>query len=615
MKFSKYFMMAGAAFMLAACSSEEPIGQAPGSEVLDGAEVYASFRINMVSPDGTRASEAVDAVGDDNEYLIDNGKILIFGVPNEVMQNKTVEQLTLDERVKARFIVAADLENMDDATDGTGSIKDTYSSVSAKFAKGTFSSANYGAYLAVCILNCEDAVSGITSFLPTPGETFSDWGTRDDMNSHISFSKEDKTYFKMTNAPVYNGTTNGTTSADKHTVLEIIDPDLVFEYEAELDGAQPAAEFTVQRLAAKVTLNSKEADKVFDVDTEGYEGKVTLNAWAIDITRKTTFPVQNVWYDTESDAMNAFLTDATVDWIHSSSRCHWGYSKFYDKGYENTSAGLTDLGKDFNFKAANQITTWSDNPAYIRENMVAYNKMAKGNTTRVVVKATYTLDGETNAQTFVKVSNVAKLYTVAEFTDLVKTNYLTVVNAGVADEADKVQAGNVTVTLKTTGNAYTFGDAVTIKDGEKTYRYTVPTTATDDERTAIEAEIAIINKVAGLTGIYDVEDKEVYVYANGVCYYPVYIQHFAKEQEKAGINVDNINYLTDYTPAHTGRYAIVRNNWYDLTINSVSGPGYPTIPPTTPDEPVDGPTDTTNKFLNVDINVLKWAKRTQGVDL
>ena len=601
MKFSKYFMMAGAAFMLAACSSEEPIGQAPGSEVLDGAEVYASFRINMVSPDGTRAPmDVTDETGDADEYLIDNGKVLIFGVLNDDMNGKTdVNQLTLDERVKARFIVAADLENMGTATAGSGSIKDTYQDVKAKFAKGTFSSANYSAYLAVCILNCQDAASGITSFLPKQGESFADWGTREDMNSHISFPKDGKTYFKMTNAPVYISATND------HRVLEIVNPSLVFENESDLEGKDAAAKFTVQRLAAKITVKSKEPSKSFTVGTEGYKGTATLTAWATDNTRKTTFPVQNVWYDTELDEFNDFLL-LNKSWLHSDSRCFWGYSKFYTQEYANDADGNKLLGEHFNRVTTNQVTTWSDEAAYIRENMVAYNKMAKGNTTRVVVKATYNLQGKTEGISFIKIDNVAKLYTTEEFCATVKEHYLDIKNEVLA-EAEKDNGDNVVVSLsKTTGNAYTFGEFISIKDGDTTLTY--------NEKDA-DKGYTVINRVAGRMGVYDVDAEEVFLYQNGVCYYPIYVQHFAKDQEANGILADKINILDDYTPAHTGRYGILRNNWYELSINSVTGPGYPNIPPRIPDEPVDGPADKTNKFLNVEINILNWAKHTQGVDL
>lgn len=54
----------------------------------------------------------------------------------------------------------------------------------------------------------------------------------------------------------------------------------------------------------------------------------------------------------------------------------------------------------------------------------------------------------------------------------------------------------------------------------------------------------------------------------------------------------------------------MRNTWYQLTVNSVSGPGEPEIPDV-PDEP----DDTTEGYIKVSVDVLSWALRTQEVDL
>ena len=60
-----------------------------------------------------------------------------------------------------------------------------------------------------------------------------------------------------------------------------------------------------------------------------------------------------------------------------------------------------------------------------------------------------------------------------------------------------------------------------------------------------------------------------------------------------------------------GRYGVVRNNWYNLNIQSVRKIGSPI--PVTPD---DTPDDEIENYLSVKIHILSWAKRTtQSVDL
>ena len=58
---------------------------------------------------------------------------------------------------------------------------------------------------------------------------------------------------------------------------------------------------------------------------------------------------------------------------------------------------------------------------------------------------------------------------------------------------------------------------------------------------------------------------------------------------------------------------IVRNNYYQITINDITQPGEPITDPT-----VDPPTDKddeTNYWINVSIKVLSWKIRTQNVIL
>lgn len=57
-------------------------------------------------------------------------------------------------------------------------------------------------------------------------------------------------------------------------------------------------------------------------------------------------------------------------------------------------------------------------------------------------------------------------------------------------------------------------------------------------------------------------------YHESVCYYDVLIRHDQNVIEKMAL----------------GRYGVVRNNWYHLDLQSVSGPGTPWIPdPSDPD--------------------------------
>lgn len=83
-------------------------------------------------------------------------------------------------------------------------------------------------------------------------------------------------------------------------------------------------------------------------------------------------------------------------------------------------------------------------------------------------------------------------------------------------------------------------------------------------------------------------------YKDGLAYYVIPIRHFN--------NTDQPKQLG------WGRFGVVRNNVYKLTLNSVKKLGEPEIPnPTDPDDE--------DNYLSVQINVAPWFVREQGIDI
>ena len=95
-------------------------------------------------------------------------------------------------------------------------------------------------------------------------------------------------------------------------------------------------------------------------------------------------------------------------------------------------------------------------------------------------------------------------------------------------------------------------------------------------------------------------------YLDGVTYYIARIKHFNELTPWTageGYGTANDKYL--------GRYGVLRNNWYDLSVTSISGLGYPDVPevkPTVSD-------DENEQYINVEVKILDWAKRSQSIDL
>ncbi len=82
-------------------------------------------------------------------------------------------------------------------------------------------------------------------------------------------------------------------------------------------------------------------------------------------------------------------------------------------------------------------------------------------------------------------------------------------------------------------------------------------------------------------------------YKRGISYYGVPIRHF--------------NDIQSPVPMGYGRWGVVRNNYYMMTINSISWPGSPTIPDPT------GPDDKPIPAISVQVSVVPWTVRNQEI--
>lgn len=93
----------------------------------------------------------------------------------------------------------------------------------------------------------------------------------------------------------------------------------------------------------------------------------------------------------------------------------------------------------------------------------------------------------------------------------------------------------------------------------------------------------------------------------GESYYKALIKHFGDDLTPYAISGEQ----KIYTEAkHLGRYGVLRNNWYELSVTSVSSPGDPEITPI--EDEWDDPKEA---FVKIQVNILSWAKRQQNVDL
>ena len=107
-------------------------------------------------------------------------------------------------------------------------------------------------------------------------------------------------------------------------------------------------------------------------------------------------------------------------------------------------------------------------------------------------------------------------------------------------------------------------------------------------------------------------------YLNGMAYYKVLVKHFGDVEtplksasEILGSSYDDVYPAAKRAEDYLGRYSIVRNNWYRITLDGIKHIGKPTVP----EIPSDTPDDEIDAYLKVRINILSWALREQHVTL
>lgn len=409
----------------------------------------------------------------------------------------------------------------------------------------------------------------------------------------------------MANAPVF-------VAGEEPTTLVNINRVYATKQKAETNAATT---IHVERGLAKVTVASFPTDK-HPSGTKYTSDKVDITAWKLDVTNKSTFPIHKtaglttnfatIWSaSTEAAPSTGRFVDGTNT---AFKRVHWGidpnYSdkKYYD-GDATTSPTKTalDCCKDaFNMITKDQVdgTAGEANPQYCLENTFDLNNMKQGQTTRVVFKATYTPNSlPAGEKTFYKIGNSTDLWSEAKLKAQIEAKAAEVL--GVASSA-------ITVDLDATENDIknNAGTKLLVKENVKNGG-----TAVND------TQIADINAKLGLkaAGTDPIKDPIVGIatYKDGESYYIARIKHFGdltpwtEGQEAYGANTkeNNTKYL--------GRYGVLRNNWYELTVGSVSGPGTPDVPTIKPDEP----DDESYKYISVSVRILSWAKRSSTVDL
>lgn len=582
MKIKHLFGLAVIAAMTASCSSNEDLGTAgPGTGTNEAGVGYATFTINLPSVSGTRAADAGGAEvneGTEDEYKVSDATALIFQKYGaDEGSYKFVESVILP-------FTATDWE--DDTTVGiTTKSKKLVAKLTNVDTKNT--------YGVLVLLNNNITGGGVKIELPTVGDSYNKWNNQVLSPKLADLAKTGDFY--MANAPL--------NEAGKVTTLVTIDKDKIYATEA-LAKANTSADVYVERGVAKMTVADPGTKTVMDKATSvPTKSQVTFSNWALDITNKKTFAVHNI--DGLSKDFPAIWT--TDRFKGTNNRVYWGKDPNYDlkELKEPNETGDDKRDKEFNFiDATSKIdkdftNTTKTNPVYCLENTFNLTNMYQGQTTRVIFKAQYTpKDDEGNSLA----GEHGTFYTIGNMKTILKETDL---EAAVNAAATSVLPGcTVDYTRLTTEEG---SHVITLADIKDATGAVLVATGKDYSGKTGDQIVAGINDKLGLKAGRPEEMVGINTYLEGATYYIARVKHFGDALTKWNSGES----YGDNNKQYLGRYGMLRNNWYELTVGNVYGPGYPGVPPVDPNQP----DDENEKYLSVSVKILSWAKRTQSVDL
>lgn len=575
MKIKHFFGLAVIAAMTASCSSNEDLGTAgPGTGTNEAGVGYATFTINLPTTSGTRAAgDPTFDKGDANEYKVNDATLLIFK----------------KDATGYQFKESVDLGNMEPWTSSSTDGITTTAKLTAKITKAEVGSDK--GYYALIVLNNNPGTNQKITY-PDIDKTYEEWSKDDKKANATNYLKHDNGFF-MANAPKY-------VAGAPETLVEIKN---IYASKQQAENSTATTVY-VERGLAKVSLASGSEKKHVDITEGNYkDDKVDITGWTLDVTNTKTYPVHvtdGLWADTwKATTTPAATNDATMERFHDTKltefpRVYWGLDPNYSKDFAtvadceaefNLVANQTDLSKAF------KTGEDAKKPQYCLENTFDIDHMVQGQTTRVLFSAKYQPNGFKPGETFYKMGNSSQLWNA--------DNVVAQIKAKAQEVLGEADASKVEVTLNAPTNDLTKAGVHLVAAANITYG----TTALAPEK---------VDQINAKLGFKKATETDAAVglstFASGVSYYIARVKHFGDyltkwEDGNATYGSNNANWL--------GRYGVLRNNWYELSVNSVSGPGYPDVPKVNPKDP----DDENWQYINVEVKILSWAKRSQDVVL
>lgn len=593
----RHIRLFGTAFLAclfgAACQDDIDTGSNDGQVPVQTAEGYVKVDINLPVTTGVGTRAASYDNGAVDEYRVNDAIIVFFEGMSES---------------KAAFRKAYTLTNLDWNTANSDGVQVT--TTSHPYVTEAPKAATDGNKIyALMVLNpnnvlevqngqlIKDQTAVFTSTQNTVGALQTKLADQK-VNDYITKgSGEDATpSFFMTSAPL-SSMGSGEISFPTGATASILTEVTVYDKRTEAEAIEsPADQIYVERIVAKVSMDvmddiiNKEQSPtnatIVNVSSDAYEGDyVELQGWALNVTNKSTKLVRDVsdfetWmgYTTNSQH-DRFVETSEVKTDAAKFRINWAVDGNYNEIAASTEFNIWNESNEEKDEVdwESNFTDENNNMAYCFENTFTTANMLQNQTTSVLIKGKYNhVSTEGKEESFFIVGDQSGAFTEQEFISFLK------------QQVDGLEGMKIEINSDVDGGYYNV---------EKENHYL-------SNLLIVKNSSGELQNISGLNSVVATID-EVKYYKNGeTYYYTSLIRHFDDSETKW----ENDEEYTD--AKHLGRYGVVRNTWYKLTINSISGPGEPEIP-----EPGPDPDDEHKGFIKMEVNILAWAVRNNGIDL
>ena len=612
-RYIRHLALLLAAVLMVACSdSQEPEPQVPDILSRFNSEGKAWMTLQIPLGGQTITRTTFDD-GSDDEWKVKDAYILIFAGANESAAKFAsaykVESPTLNTSAYEQ-ITATITFTINDANINTGDKLYVFALLnnnSSAITTELFPATNVAFANGTTLMGGSSAVSDLN-------------------NITIGSIKDNSGYFLMTNATLAKDNTPG---ADLQTLIEV-PASYFFPTEAQAE-ANPAGHINVERLAAKTTVELSNGLTYSILGNSYAEFANNDLSWALDNYNTSSYAYKHL----SAVSYQRFVeNDAIEPYYPLRYRTHWAEDINYADGATTNFTNYTNSTLSWN-SLDSSIPQYC---AYCAENTFDVANMKDNCTTSVLVRLKlnngrdfyttsvtgqdvifqppgYELEeqGTSASSSFSRTRSNEVTYDgtyTATIDDYLRTWLMQQSSALRSWVRDYGGNERKHLKIEVSGNAETGLASATLSQ-------TAQTSGTG------------FNKFESLTNAYDetggvtlkaylqalLNSLTIKFYDDGYCYYRVLIRHFDDTQftkpwasDASMTNNSTAQVYGGDTENNLGRYGMVRNNWYNISIRSVTHVGSPIIPALTEDAD-----DKVPQFLNATLSINGWTSHGQNL--